>query len=89
MSAFKTMRLKLGASQTDFASVMDCSQQYISYIETGDRHPSHEQLTRLCRHYVCSFEDLGYTCESRLIVIPLSRKTSITTQSAKSTTPKA
>jgi DNA-binding XRE family transcriptional regulator len=80
---FKTMRLKLKASQEDFAQVMNCSQQFISYIETGDRNPTHEQLTELCRHYVCTFEDLGYTVRSRMIVVPITEDHAITTRAAK------
>jgi transcriptional regulator with XRE-family HTH domain len=77
------MRLKLGASQEDFAKIMDCSQQFISYIELGERRPTHEQLTELCKHYVCTFEDLGYTVQSKVIIVPITEDHAITTRAAK------
>jgi transcriptional regulator with XRE-family HTH domain len=45
----RRLRNRKGYTQEDLAERCESSKNYISQMESGRRHPSHEMLDRLCR----------------------------------------
>ncbi|KXG78249.1 helix-turn-helix transcriptional regulator [Thermotalea metallivorans] len=58
MSKLKYYREKAGMSQSELASILDVSQRYIAFLETGERTPSLYLAQKIANYFKVSIEDI-------------------------------
>ena len=60
----KTIRTSRGISQKELAENLDISTNYLCLVETGNRNPSEDLISKIATYFEISKEALSFICTS-------------------------